>query len=67
MQLFHSLDACGAMLLRAIARYLDADEEQFAQMINGGNSVLRAIRYRARKSRHPHPGRFGQRHVRTSI
>ena len=45
MRLFHSLDACGAMLLRAIARYLDADEEAFADMINGGNSVLRAIRY----------------------
>lgn len=45
LRLFHSLDACGAILLRAIARYLDADEEAFAEMINGGNSVLRAIRY----------------------
>ena len=56
MQLFHSLDACGAMLPRAIARYLDADEEQFAQMINGGNSVLRAIRYPSPQEQAPTPG-----------
>lgn len=45
MRLFHSLDACGSMLLRAIARYLQADEEAFASMVDGGNSVIRAIRY----------------------
>jgi isopenicillin N synthase-like dioxygenase len=45
MRLFHSLDACGSLLLRAIARYLRADEEAFAHMVDGGNSVLRAIRY----------------------
>lgn len=40
-----SLERCGATLLRALARYLDANEDEFAHMIDGGNSILRLIRY----------------------
>jgi len=43
--LFDSLEECGTYLLRALARYLDADEDKFAAMIDGGNSILRMIRY----------------------
>ena len=56
MRLFQSLDLCGAHLLRAIARYLDADEDTFVQMIDGGNSVLRAIRYPGPDEVPPTPG-----------
>ena len=45
LRLFKSLEECGAHLLRAIARYLDADEDAFVAMIDGGNSILRLIRY----------------------
>lgn len=45
MAFYNSLEACGAQLLRALARYLGADENGFAEMIEGGNSVLRMIRY----------------------
>lgn len=35
------------VLLRAIARFLDADEDAFLAMIEGGNTVLRMIHYPA--------------------
>ena len=45
LSLWSELHGCGAILLRAIARYLGADEDAFARMIDGGNTVLRLIRY----------------------
>ena len=47
LALFQSLLACGHHLLAAIARFLDADEAAFMAMIEGGNTILRLIRYPA--------------------
>ncbi len=45
--LWAALHDCGTLLLRAIARFLRVDEVPFAEMIEGGNTVLRMIRYPA--------------------
>jgi isopenicillin N synthase-like dioxygenase len=45
MSLWHSLHACGQSILRSIALYLGAPEETFDEMTQGGNTVLRMIRY----------------------
>ncbi len=54
--LWNSLYRCGEVLLRAIARYLDADELEFVRMIDGGNSILRTIRYPGPDEVKPEPG-----------
>mgnify|MGYP002881510206 CR=1 FL=1 len=45
LELWRSLHDCGAVLLRGIAEYLGAPEKIFDEMTDGGNSVLRLIRY----------------------
>lgn len=47
LALYASLFACGQHLIRAIARFLGADEAEFMRMIDGGNTILRLIRYPA--------------------
>ncbi|MGB1247832.1 MAG: isopenicillin N synthase family dioxygenase [Chitinophagales bacterium] len=43
--LYVAFETSGAHLLRAIAIYLDLDENYFANKIYNGNSILRAIHY----------------------
>lgn len=43
--LYKSFEKAGAHLLRAIANYLDIDENYFTPKIKNGNSILRAIHY----------------------
>jgi len=45
LALFEALDACGARLLRAIARYLDLAPDFFEDTVRDGNSVLRLLHY----------------------
>ena len=45
LALFDALDACGARLLRAIARYLDLTPDFFDDTVRDGNSVLRLLHY----------------------
>lgn len=47
LALFESLHAVGATLIRAVARYVGVDEAEFMRMIDGGNTILRLIRYPA--------------------
>ncbi|MBL8784464.1 MAG: isopenicillin N synthase family oxygenase [Deltaproteobacteria bacterium] len=47
LALYASLFATGKELIRAIARFLGADEAEFMRMIDGGNTILRLIRYPA--------------------
>jgi len=47
LALYHSLHACAHTLLRAVARFLGASEAAFADMVDGGNTILRLIRYPA--------------------
>jgi isopenicillin N synthase-like dioxygenase len=47
LSLYRSLFACGSHMLRAIARFIGADENEFMRMIDGGNTILRLIRYPA--------------------
>ncbi len=44
-KLYAAFEASGAHLLRAIALYLDLDENYFDPSIHNGNSILRAIHY----------------------
>lgn len=44
-KLFKTFEETGAALLRAIALYLDLEEDYFDQQIGNGNSILRAIHY----------------------
>ncbi len=43
--LYHALDEMGAVLLRAIAKYLGLEENWFANTVDNGNSVLRLLHY----------------------
>lgn len=43
--LYRHLDALGAQVLRAIARYLDLDDRFFDEPVRLGNSVLRLLHY----------------------
>jgi isopenicillin N synthase-like dioxygenase len=45
LALFDALDACGARLLRAIARYLELSPDFFEDTVRDGNSVLRLLHY----------------------
>ena len=44
-ELYEALDAFGAELLRAVALYLELDENWFDDKINVGNSILRLLHY----------------------
>lgn len=44
-QLYRAFEKSGANLLRAIALHLGLDEQYFAEKIDAGNSILRAIHY----------------------
>jgi isopenicillin N synthase-like dioxygenase len=50
--LFQDLEACAGTLLEAIALYLGLPERHLADMIVGGNSILRLIHYPALKERY---------------
>ena len=43
--LFDTFDRTGLKILRAIARYLNIDEDYFAHTVRDGNSVLRLLHY----------------------
>jgi isopenicillin N synthase-like dioxygenase len=45
MELYNSMDMTSVILLEAIGRGLDLPEKFFTQMVNDGNSILRAIHY----------------------
>jgi isopenicillin N synthase-like dioxygenase len=45
LALFNALDAAGAKLLRAVARYLGLAPDFFADTVADGNSVLRLLHY----------------------
>lgn len=47
LALYDALHRTGASIIRAIARYLGAPEDEFMRMIDGGNTILRLIRYPA--------------------
>ncbi len=44
-ELYATFDRTGLKVLRAIARYLEIDEDYFADTVRDGNSVLRALHY----------------------
>lgn len=44
-QLYKAFEVSGAALLRAIAIYLELEEQYFEDKIHNGNSILRAIHY----------------------
>jgi len=44
-RLWQSMFGVASVLLRALARYLDADEGELLRMIDGGNTILRMIHY----------------------
>lgn len=44
-ELFASFDRAGLTILKAIARYLEIDEDYFEDAAHDGNSVLRALHY----------------------
>ncbi|MDQ3246554.1 MAG: isopenicillin N synthase family oxygenase [Pseudomonadota bacterium] len=44
-ELFATFDRTGLLVLRAIARYLEIDEDYFADTVRDGNSVLRLLHY----------------------
>ena len=50
--LFRDLEACAETLLEAIALYLGLPERHLADMVMGGNSILRLIHYPALKERY---------------
>lgn len=43
--LYQALDRMGAILLRAIARHLELEDDWFADTVDEGNSVLRLLHY----------------------
>ncbi|MGN6850214.1 MAG: isopenicillin N synthase family dioxygenase [Sphingomicrobium sp.] len=45
LQLFSTFDRTGLKVLKAIARYLNIDEDYFEDAVRDGNSVLRALHY----------------------
>src|SRR5438270_1468779 len=45
LELFETFDRTGLKVLRAIARYLNIDEDYFEDAVRDGNSVLRALHY----------------------
>ena len=47
MGVWNALSDCANEILKALALYLEADESTFVDMVDGGNTVLRVIRYPA--------------------
>jgi len=47
LQLYDAFDAAGVKVLRAIARFLNVDEEYFTDTVRDGNSVMRLLHYPA--------------------
>jgi isopenicillin N synthase-like dioxygenase len=45
LELFATFDRTGLKILKAIARYLQIDEDYFEDAVRDGNSVLRALHY----------------------
>ena len=45
LELYDAFDAAGLKVLRAIARFLDIDEEYFTDTVRDGNSVMRLLHY----------------------
>ena len=45
LELYKAFDAAGLKVLRAIARYLEIDEDYFADTVRDGNSVMRLLHY----------------------
>ena len=45
LELYDTFDRTGLRILRAIARYLDIDEDYFIDTVRDGNSVLRLLHY----------------------
>jgi isopenicillin N synthase-like dioxygenase len=48
-QLFATFDRTGVKVLKAVARYLQIDEDYFEDAVRDGNSVLRALHYPPQK------------------
>jgi len=45
LELYDAFDAAGLKVLRAIARFLEVDEEYFTDTVRDGNSVMRLLHY----------------------
>ena len=45
LELYEAFDEAGVKVLRAIARFLEVDEEYFTDTVRDGNSVLRMLHY----------------------
>ena len=45
LELYDEFDAAGLKVLRAIARFLEVDEEYFTDTVRDGNSVMRLLHY----------------------
>ena len=45
LALYDAFDEAGVKILRAVARYLDVDEEYFTDTVRDGNSVMRLLHY----------------------
>ena len=54
--LWTALNECGRQIMLALARYLEADEDVFGSMIDGGDTILRVIRYPGPDEVTPAPG-----------
>jgi len=49
LALYDAFDEAGVKVLRAIARFLNVDEEYFTDTVRDGNSVMRLLHYPAQK------------------
>ena len=49
LELYDAFDAAGLKILAAIARYLEVDEDYFADTVGDGNSVMRLLHYPPQK------------------
>ena len=49
LKLYDAFDEAGLKILRAIARFLNVDEEFFTDTVRDGNSVMRLLHYPAQK------------------
>jgi isopenicillin N synthase-like dioxygenase len=47
LELYDAFDAAGVKVLRAIARFLNVDEDYFTDTVRDGNSVMRLLHYPA--------------------
>ena len=56
LTLWNGLNECGRSIMIALARYLETDEDEFATMIDGGDTILRSIRYPGPEEVQPKPG-----------